>query len=96
MTLFDKTDVNRQEPTYVVYAYISLNSSARLLYRNETIFFSKNITLRDLNVTSACNLSMVFFHVSAEFEEVGEGNMSHTAELGDRDANSICRTGRCT
>ena len=94
MTLFDKTDVNRQKPTYVVYAYISLNSSAHLLYRNETTSSSKNITLKDLNVTSACNLINVSFYVSAKFEEVGEGNMSRPAELGGRDAEGICKTGK--
>ena len=94
MTLFDNTNVNRQEPTYVVYAYITLNSSVRYLYRTETTFSSKNITLEDLNVTSACNLSTVFFHVSAKFEEVGEGNMSRPAELSGRDAKDICKTGK--
>ena len=93
-TLFDETGINRQEPTYVVYVYMGLNSSERLLYRTETASSPKNITLRDLNLT-ACNLSVdnVFARVSAKFEGVGEGNMSSPAELDERDAEGACRTG---
>ena len=93
-TLFDENNVNvnRQEPIYIVHAYMELNSSSSLLYRTEAASSSKNITLTDLNV-SACNLSGVFFRVSAKFEGVGEGAMSHPEGFDRRDAEDVCMTG---
>ena len=95
-TLFDEfeSDTNRHELTYYVYTYTGLNSSAspRLLYQTETGSLSMHTTLRDLDV-SACNLSIVFFRVSAKFEGVREGNMSHPKRFDDRLARDICMTG---
>lgn len=96
-TLLDKSDSNRQELIYVVHVYIGLNSSSRLLYRIETTLSSINITLKDLNTynVTACNLSTVNFYVSAKFEEIGEGNVSSPVGFDSRDAEDICKTGKC-
>ena len=95
-TLFDKfkSDANRHELTYFVYTYKGLNSSAspHLLQVAETGSPSMLTTLRDLNI-APCNLSIVFFRVSAKFEGVREGNMSSSIQLDDHPAKNICMTG---
>ena len=92
-TLFDKfeSDTNRYELTYFVYTYIGLNSSVSpyLLHVIETGSPSMHTTLRDLDI-DACNLSIVFFRVSAKFEGVREGNMSRPKQIDDED---ICMKG---
>jgi hypothetical protein len=92
-TLFDETDTNRQEPTYVVYLHINSSALPGLLYQAETSLPSRNMTLRDLNVT-ACNLSNVFFRVSAKFEGVGEGNVSLPKPFEDSVSEDVCMTGK--
>ena len=95
-TLFDEfeSDTIRHELTYFVYTYRGLNSSAlpHLLRVTETDSTSVLTTLRDLNI-APCNLSIVFFRVSAKFEGVREGNMSHPKRFDDGHAKNICMKG---
>ena len=95
-TLFDETDGTRQEPYYIVYTYyMMINSSlASLLSKNETISSPYTMTLKTLtqNLT-ICNLSAVFFYVSAKFDEVGEGNVSSPVPIVSNDAEEICTAG---
>lgn len=100
-TLFDKTDddniqsreslIENPRPHYVVYVYLESDiGNSFLLYRNETATLSKTIRVRDLNLTSACNLSAnISFYVSAKFDEVGEGNKSSPIRI-----KHICKEGK--
>ena len=104
-TLFDKTyddglqrgdsPMAKPRPHYVVYVYLEshVDHAFLLLYRNETTSLSNVVYVRDLNLTSACNLAVTSFHVSlsAKFDVVGEGNKSDPVQIGHSDADSICR-----
>ena len=104
-TLFDQDSVQSEQalayhhgqpprPYYVVYAYIKSDTDLpfRLLFRNETVSLSFNVSVKDLDLP-ACNLSALVFYVSAKFDGVGEGNVSSPTVIEPSDADAICRAG---
>ena len=90
----DEIDGNKPNLSYIVYAELEgLNSSGQSTsLLTETTMLSKDITLKQLNMTDS-NCSTVRFNVRTKFEEVGKGNASSFLECDVCDAEEKCRRG---